>query len=478
MQSDPAIALQANAHRRWIRQRGIPAAIPHSRNSHSATQWPFCCRVELRPRGTGRFPFRPQRFEARMDTNAFTEYLSGNGRRVVVQSVQNAKLEAIYADAIGQFVVDLFLRNCGLRHAESAKRARGNDVRVHGSSQRPIVGHYIRSGSVHRDTSRDSRSPRRICTGIEIGTEVERSESSVAHGTRTQPHPCRVPLGRRHNRLRSGIDHADWPTQLPCCQGDEWLNGKIEFRSESSAHRRRDNPNLLLRNAQNLGDIVPVHIRRLRTRLNFNRVADSSRKSRLGFNVGVLNKSSLELSFDHEVRLLQSLLHISANNSSPYEDILIALFMNTRRTIRESLIDRLNGRQLFPSHRNLGEIQFLQSIRLADDGGDGLSTISSLPMRKYGLIGTARNDSVAINPGHVFRCQHQYNTRMPRHKPVQIAKLKTRPMMRRPHGADSQSISRNFIRPKDLAAFYLALSIEAHEPSTNCRTRLGSLHST
>src|SRR5215831_2559161 len=101
---------------------------------------------------------------------------------------------------------------------------------------------------------------------------------------------------------------------------------------------------------------MPVHVRRLRARLNLNRVANPSGESCLGLDVGVLNESRLELSFHHVLRLVESLIHISTHNSSPNQDIFFALSMDSRCAIGECLVDCLNSRQLLPAHGKAGEI--------------------------------------------------------------------------------------------------------------------------
>src|SRR5215831_16364775 len=103
--------------------------------------------------------------------------------------------------------------------------------------------------------------------------------------------------------------------------------------------------------------------------------------------------------------------------------------------------------------------------------------MASFVMRKYRLIGAARNDSVTVDTGYILGGQHQDDTRMLRCKLIQISEVKASPMMWRSNDTHAESIFRNFIRAEDLAAFHLTLSIETNQARTNCDTSLGNLNS-
>ena len=151
--------------------------------------------------------------------------------------------------------------------------------------------------------------------------------------------PSRVAPARK--RMRAGcrfvVDTIDsvreytirtGRAQFPRRQRDKRLHREIELRSKSSAHRRRNNSNLLGRNPQNLRDIRAIHVRRLRARLNLDRIPDASRESRLGLDVGVLHKSSFVHALDHNLCLCQRLVHIPADHAPADQNVVVALRMN------------------------------------------------------------------------------------------------------------------------------------------------------
>ena len=73
------------------------------------------------------------------------------------------------------------------------------------------------------------------------------------------------------------------------------------MRAEAAADRGRDDAHLLRRDAENLRDVVAVHIGRLRAGLDFDAVADAPREAGLGLDIGVLDEAGLELALDDDV---------------------------------------------------------------------------------------------------------------------------------------------------------------------------------
>ena len=108
------------------------------------------------------------------------ENLSGHGRSLTVQCIQDSEFQSIHSKAIGQFVVELFLGNSRLWNTEAAKCARRHQVCVHRACERPIIRNVIRTRPVHRDSSRYRGSPRGVGPGIEVRREVERDKLALS----------------------------------------------------------------------------------------------------------------------------------------------------------------------------------------------------------------------------------------------------------------------------------------------------------
>src|SRR5258708_37729416 len=88
---------------------------------------------------------------------------------------------------------------------------------------------------------------------------------------------------------------------MPCGDGKKRLQRKIEFGAKTTAHGRGDDAHARFRNAENGGDIFQIVIRRLRAGLNFYAVADASRETSFGFDVGVLDEAGFEFRLDANI---------------------------------------------------------------------------------------------------------------------------------------------------------------------------------
>src|SRR5690348_5592940 len=107
---------------------------------------------------------------------------------------------------------------------------------------------------------------------------------------------------------------------------------------------------------------MAILVGRLRASLDLDCVPYASCKTGFGLNVCVLNESGIELSLDHYVGFLQGRIHITAQNTTPNENISLAMFVNPRSMVCKSLIDRLNGGQFFPRDRELSELKLFQNF--------------------------------------------------------------------------------------------------------------------
>ena len=123
-------------------------------------------------------PARAQRLEARLEAHAVGEHLAGDGRLARLQRVEDAELQRIEAEPLGEFVEQLLLRERALRHAEAAKGAGGHEMGVHRARDGAIVRHAIGAGGVHRHAVGDGRAPGGIGAGVEIGGEIHRRRAA------------------------------------------------------------------------------------------------------------------------------------------------------------------------------------------------------------------------------------------------------------------------------------------------------------
>src|SRR5258708_4570684 len=124
--------------------------------------------------GAGCLPVTAQGFEAGANAHAFAKNLARDSGCVIIEGVEDAELQGVDAEANGEIVIELFLRDGHLRHTETTKRAGRDEVGMNSPREGAIVRDYIRAGGVHWNPRCDRWPPGRICARIEVGGEVER----------------------------------------------------------------------------------------------------------------------------------------------------------------------------------------------------------------------------------------------------------------------------------------------------------------
>ena len=92
---------------------------------------------------------------------------------------------------------------------------------------------------------------------------------------------------------------------MPRRNREERLGGKIKLGAEAAADCGGNDAHGVFGDAENRGDILAGHVRRLRAGLNFDAVTDAARETCFGFNVGVLDEAGFIFGFDDDRRFVQ-----------------------------------------------------------------------------------------------------------------------------------------------------------------------------
>ena len=150
----------------------------------------------------------------------------------------------------------------------------------------------------------------------------------------------------------------------------------------------------------------------------------------------MLDETGFELAFYDHIRRCQPFLHIPAHHAAAGENIAGAMGMNQRSIRRQSFIDSPQRRQLFPGYGEGCRVETFNRLRLANDCCDCFSAIARTVFftGKHGLVGEARNHTVAIFPRNVFGGENRLHARMRFHECLQISEAKLRPIIGAPDG--------------------------------------------
>ena len=156
---------------------------------------------------------------------------------------------------------------------------------------------------MYRDAMRYGGPPGRVSAGVEVGVKIEAEQLAVARCTGPYPHAGWMALGGRHDRLGSRVDHAHRAFEMPGGNGDEGLDRQIELRAKAATEGGGNDAHIFRRDAEDGRNVVAIHVRRLRARLDFDAVANAASKACLRFDIGVLDEARFKLTFNSNVRL-------------------------------------------------------------------------------------------------------------------------------------------------------------------------------
>ncbi len=108
---------------------------------------------------------------------------------------------------------------------------------------------------------------------------------------------------------------------MPCGQCDEWLHGEIELGAKPASDCRWDNTNVISGKRKDGREIGAIHVRRLRTSLYFDAIADSPRKTSFWFDARVFDETGFILAFHYHVGLGKGLLDISTHHTAANQHV-------------------------------------------------------------------------------------------------------------------------------------------------------------
>ena len=251
-------------------------------------------RVERLGLGAQRDPARLERVQARGEPGARREDLPGPGRRARAQGVPAPDLELVEAELRGQVVEQRLVRDRRLGHAEAAERAGGRPVRVDGGRRGLDGRHGVRAHRVDGDAVGHRGTPRGVGAGVEVAVEADAGEPAVGVGAERRLDPRRVALRRRLHRLRPRVHAADRAAGDHRGDREQRLDRQVELAAEAAAAGARDDPDGVLRQAEDERELVAIHVRRLGRRPDLDPPVDDARGPGLGLDVRVLHERRLE----------------------------------------------------------------------------------------------------------------------------------------------------------------------------------------
>ena len=238
-------------------------------------------------------PVRLQHIERLDDADRILQHLAGDGGIAGLERVAPAELQPVHAEPVGQLVHRRLAGDRALRHAEAAEGAGRRAVGEIGRAARPGMRHDIGAGRMHRHAVGDGRAPARIGAGIQLRMRPEAGERAGRIAADPRLDQRRVALGGGRHALRPGVDVGDRLAGEPRRQRDQRMDVEIELAAEAAADRARDQAHRLLRQVQDLRQVVAMLERILGRDVHFHRVALALRPAGFRLDIGVLDEAGL-----------------------------------------------------------------------------------------------------------------------------------------------------------------------------------------
>ena len=154
--------------------------------------------------------------------------------------------------------------------------------------------------------------------------------------------------------------------------------------------------------------VVAVHVGRLGGGGDLDPVAHAPRPAGLGLDIGVLDEGGFEAALDRDGALRPAPPRRRPARTRPLHQNVARRGSRWSCGARriERRLDGEHGRQLLPGDGEGREVEALDRLALAHDGGHGLAPEAGLAFGEDGLVGEGRDDAEDVAAGNVAGRQH------------------------------------------------------------------------
>ncbi len=303
--------------------------------------------------------------------------------------------QRVHPEFGGQFVHDPLDGERRLRAASAAVGV-GRHLGGEHAGAFERVGVHLVDGRVHERA--EQRHPRRHQhqVGAHVGQQVDRqaTQPAVAFGRHPDPLPLVAAVVHGHVALAAGLGPLDRPAELAGDQHREhFLGGDLELGAEATAHVGGDDPDVLLRDAEEGRQREPQHVRDLGGRPQGDLTGHvTARDHRARFHRARDQPLLPVVPLDHHRRIPES-----GDGVPLLEDPLVALvarLVHLRRALGQggAHVEDRGQRLVFDIHRR-GGIGSLVAVP-GDHHGDRLTDVADFLSRHRRVV---RDDDVRCN---------------------------------------------------------------------------------
>ena len=461
MQDDLALRRNPDLDRRWIGQRRIAAAVPAGRHADAASARGMSGVEGLGFRQRAR-PMRRQRFQAVRDADA-VEPLARHRFGAVTKRVLQPERQPVHAELRGQLIVQAFLHDRRLRHAEAAEGTGDRTVGMDGVAGGAIGGRHIGAGRMDRHAVGHRRPPACIGSGVELAFEHHADDLAVGVRADACPHGGWVALGGGHHGFGARVRERRRSPCLHRHQTDQRLHRNVELGAEAAAGGGRHDPHLFGHEPQHLGGVVAVHVGRLRAGDDRQRVAVPGSIAGFRFDIGVLDIGRLDRARHDMHGGGDGRVGIAALDQAGGEHIVRSPGMDGRRVPGLRLAGLKDMGKLGPFDRETGEVEIGCRISLAGDQRHRLAAKPRLAVRQCRPVRERRDDAEAVGAGNIGGGEDAGQARHVLLPCVEVAEAEAGMMVRRADDEHRERVVGKGVRSEFFRACHLLNAVQPHD---------------
>ena len=354
---------------------------------------------------TGRQDFRRlflHRFQALHKSHAVVQHLTGGRHGARTVGIEDADVDGVHVERLGQCVHLTLMGHGHLRHAESAEGARHGIVGIVEGSVHPDVGDLIGAGRMDGGAGDDRGAIGGIGAGIAQQRGLHGQDLAVLGGAGLIVHLHGVALGGDHGGLLPAAHHLDRAVGIVGEQGRMALDRDIQLAAEPAAggHLHRADP--VVGEVQHGRHLAPVIVGVLRGGVHCHDAVFIAGQAAVRLNEHMGEHGGLIVVLDDDVALGKGLIHISVLQVLALVDIGVPVDLGGiclgGPLHRE---DRLDLLILHPDGRQ----RVLQQVGgLGCHHGNGVAIAADLVVHQDGLI--LKDDADAVLARNVLGGQH------------------------------------------------------------------------
>ncbi len=237
------------------------------------------------------------------DRRRRVDLLPGRHEVALREGVQLPQLHRVHAERRRQPVHLRLVAERRLHRAEAAHRPARRIVGVQRDRLHPDVRNDVRAVPERGRVARHRGRGGGVGAAVQHDPAVREHQPAVQGGPVLVAHPRRVAVHVPEERLVPGVHDLDRLPGVHCQQAGVDLHRQVLPAAERAAHPGQRQPDLLLRQGQHRGHLLPVHVQPLGGDVQVHpAVLGRHRQARLRAQERLVLHADLVLAADHHVR--------------------------------------------------------------------------------------------------------------------------------------------------------------------------------